>query len=114
ILDPEADEHVRAQMCEALALVTLRGNLPCAEAEAFLRKCYADMKPRDYCFVWDGWQAAISLLGLAELKPLVESAFQRGYIDPGWLEFGDFEEDLQAAIDGSPSHAERLERDYSP
>src|SRR5258708_16200066 len=31
IRDPEADESVRSRMCEALAMVTLRGELPRSE-----------------------------------------------------------------------------------
>ena len=38
-------------------------------------------------------------LGLAELKPLVQQAFQRGSIDPEWLTFKEFEEDLQYSVD---------------
>jgi hypothetical protein len=40
------------------------------------------------------------MLGLSELKPLVKQAFERGFINPGWLGFKDFERDLQCAIDG--------------
>ena len=38
-------------------------------------------------------------LGLTELKPLVQQAFQRESIDPEWLTFKDFEEDLQYSVD---------------
>jgi hypothetical protein len=108
ILDPEVDEFVRSRMCEALAMVTLRGDLPREEAARFLQSCYESLKPQDECFVWDGWQAAIALLGLSELKPLVEQAFERGFIDSSWLGFEDFEEDLQRAVDGEP-HPDKYE-----
>jgi Protein of unknown function (DUF1186)/SEC-C motif len=98
ILDPHADEYVRASMCGVVAMVTLRGELPRAEAERFLRACYSDLEPKCECYAWDGWQRAIALLGLAELKPLVRQAFERGYISPSNLGFADFEEDLQRAI----------------
>jgi hypothetical protein len=42
--------------------------------------------------------AAIAMLGLVELKPLVEQAFARGLISDAWLSFRHFEEDLQEAI----------------
>jgi uncharacterized protein DUF1186/SEC-C motif-containing protein len=100
ILEPTADEFIRARMCAALAMVTLRGELPREEAARFLRSCYDSLQPRDECYVWDGWQGAIAMLGLSELKPLVKQAFERGSIDPGWLGFEDFEQDLQCAIDG--------------
>jgi Protein of unknown function (DUF1186)/SEC-C motif len=102
ILDPEVDEFVRSRMCEALAMVTLRGELPREETARFLQSSYESLQPQDECFVWDGWQAAIALLGLSELKPLVKQAFERGFIDSSWLGFADFEEDLQRAVDGEP------------
>jgi Protein of unknown function (DUF1186)/SEC-C motif len=102
ILDPDADEFIRSRMCEALAMVTLRDELPRAEAMRFLRACYSNIKPQDECYVWDGWQSAIAMLGVVELKPFVEQAFRSGYISPSSLSFEDFEKDLQRAIDGSP------------
>src|SRR3989442_5716844 len=39
------------------------------------------------------------MLGLVELKPLVEEAFRRGYIHPSWLSLEDFEGDLQRAVE---------------
>ena len=101
ILDPEADEYIRSRMCEALAMVTLRDEMPRAEATRFLRACYTDINPQDDCFVWIGWQSAIAMLGLVELKPLVEQAFRRGYVDPSCLSFEHFEEDLQRTIDAT-------------
>jgi len=100
ILEPRADEFVRARMCAALAMVTVRGELPREEAARFLQSCFDRLEPREECYVWDGWQGAIAMLGLSELKPLVKQAFERGFIDPGWLGFEDFEEDLQCVIDG--------------
>jgi hypothetical protein len=113
ILDPDADEFVRARMCETLAIVTLRGELPRAEAARFLQSCYDSLQPRHGCFVWDGWQAAIARLGLTELKPLVEQAFERGFIDSSWLGYEDFEEDLQRAVDGGPQPS-RSADEYEP
>jgi uncharacterized protein YchJ len=113
ILDPDADEYVRSRMCEALAIVTLGGELPREEAARFLHSCYERLQPQDECFVWDGWQAAIARLGLSELKPLVEQAFERGFIDSSWLGYDEFEEDLQHAVDGEPELSWQSE-DYEP
>jgi hypothetical protein len=52
--------------------------------------------------VWHGWQAAIAVLGLSELKPLVEEAFARGSISSTWLGPDDFEEDLHRAVHHQP------------
>ena len=99
ILEPKADEFIRSRMCEVLAMLTLRGELPRAEAERFLRAGYSDIKPQQDCFVWNGWQSAIAALGLVELKPLVERAFKRGCLDPSLVPLEEFEEDLQRAIE---------------
>jgi hypothetical protein len=106
ILDAGADEFIRSAMCEAIAMVTLRGELPRAEVIGFLRACYDKLQPQDECWVWQGWQSAIALLGAAELKPLVEQAFARGFISPGWLSLQDFERDLQEGINdpGGPTN----------
>jgi hypothetical protein len=102
ILDPEVDEFIRARMFDALVIVTLRGELPREETARFLQASYVDLRPQDVCFVWEGWQGAIALLGLSELKPLVRQAFDRGLIDPGWLSFKHFEQDLQCAVQAKP------------
>ncbi len=102
ILDPEVNEFLRKRMCDVLAMVTLRGELAREEAAQFLRSCYTNLQPQDECFVWDGWQGAIALLGLAEFRPLVEQAFERGFIHPSWLGLKDFEDDLRRAIEGGP------------
>jgi len=98
ILDPATDEFVRSRMFGALAIVTLRGEMPREEMARFLRASFTDLKPQQNCFVWDGWQGAISLLGLEEFKPLAKEAFDRGSIDPQDLKFKDFEEDLAWAL----------------
>ncbi len=102
ILDPEADEFIRGSMFDALVILTLRGELPREETARFLRSCYTELQPQHECFAWEGWQRAVAMLGLSELKPLVKQAFKRGFISPSWLGFKDFEWDLQTAIDIEP------------
>jgi hypothetical protein len=98
ILDTETDEFVRSALCDTLAIVTLQGELPRSEAARFLASCFTDVEPKRDCFVWHGWQSAVAALGLAELRPMVKQGFDRGSIDPSWLSFKDFEEDLDAAL----------------
>jgi hypothetical protein len=98
ILDPQAEEFVRWTMCDALALVTLQGELSRPEATRFLAAGFTDLKPQRSCMVWEGWQSAIAALGLAELRPQVQLAFERGWIDPMSLNFEDFEEDLSETL----------------
>ncbi len=113
ILDPKADEYIRSRMLETIAMATLRGEMPRAEAARFLRACYEEIDPQDESWVWHGWQSAIALLGLVELKPLVEQAFARGFISDGWLELKDFEEELQKGIDGPAALLQQWDREYS-
>ena len=49
-------------------------------------------------FVWVGWQHAIACLGLRELVPVVEEAFERGWIDS---RPANFRRDLLAARQGA-------------
>ncbi len=98
IRDPAAEEYLRSRMCEAVAMVVLDGRLPREEAAQFLRDCAKSLLPQAECFVWQGWQSAIALLGLEELKDLVKEAFDRRFIDPQWLGFPHFEQDLARGI----------------
>jgi hypothetical protein len=99
ILDPSADEFIRAGMCEALAMVTMRGELDRALAGRFLRDSFMDLQPQRQNFVWVGWQSAIAMLGMSDLKLLVKKAFDRGFIDSHILGFDHFEEDLRRGIE---------------
>ena len=75
ILDPKAEEFIRAGMCEALAMVTVRGELDRAVVGRFLRDAFIDLQPQRQNFVWVGWQSAIAMLGMSDLKILVKKAF---------------------------------------
>ena len=99
ILDPNAEEFIRAGMWDALAMVTLRGELNRAVAGRFLRDAFIEMRPQAECYVWVGWQSAIAMLGMGDLKSLVKRAFDRGFIDNHVLGFDHFEEDLRRGIE---------------
>ena len=111
VLDENADEFVRSRMCETLAMLALQGRLDRAEVASFLGDCWIHLQPRDNCFVWHGWQSAIALLGLVELRDLVKEAFDRKIIDPTWLDYQDFEHDLALALlnPTDPWHGKRDE-----
>jgi uncharacterized protein len=99
IRDSEADEYVRAKMLQTIAMLARRGELPRDATAAFLRDCFSQLEPKKDCYVWSGWADAVAWLGVTELKPLVQEAFLRGSIDPTWLTFKDFEQDLQYTVD---------------
>src|SRR6266436_2598631 len=77
ILDRNADEYIRAGMCDA----------------------FVDLQPQRRNFVWVGWQSAIAMLGMSDLKILVKKAFDRGFIDSHVLGFDHFEQDLRRGIE---------------
>jgi Protein of unknown function (DUF1186)/SEC-C motif len=98
ILNEDADEFIRSRMCDTLFMLVSQGRLDQSEVASFLRDCWINLRPQEPCFVWVGWQSAITLLGLTELKDLVKQAFDRGFIDASWLSYRDFETDLQHAL----------------
>jgi uncharacterized protein len=99
IMDPNAEEFIRAGMCEALAMVTVRGELDRALAGRFLRDAFMDLQPQSENFVWVGWQSAIAMLGISDLRSLVKKAFDRSFIDSHILGFDHFEQDLRRGIE---------------
>ena len=106
ILDPNAEEFIRAGMYKALTMVTLRGELDRAVAGRFLRDAFVEIRPQAECYVWVGWQSAIAALGMSDLKILVKRAFDRGFIDSDVLGFDYFEKDLRRGIE-HPGEARR-------
>jgi hypothetical protein len=97
ILDRNAEPFVRSRMCETLAMLVLRGELDRDVVARFLRDAYMELQPQAECYVWQGWQSAIAMLGITELKVLVKRAFDRGFIDRQWLGFEDFQADVEWA-----------------
>ncbi|HUI96654.1 MAG TPA: DUF1186 domain-containing protein [Xanthobacteraceae bacterium] len=112
VRDPDCDEAIRSRMCEALAMLTLRGEIPREQTTQFLRECFAELEPQDECMVWEGWQSAIALLGLVELVPLVKQAFEREFITPEFIEFSDFEADLHRTLSGEARAAWYGEKEF--
>jgi hypothetical protein len=80
-------------------MVTVRGELDRAVAGRFLRDAFMELQPQRQNYVWVGWQSAIAMLGMSDLKVLVKKAFDRGFIDSHVLGFDHFEEDLRRGID---------------
>jgi uncharacterized protein len=97
ILDRNAEQFVRSRMCETLAMLVMRGELDRDIAGRFLRDAYMELQPQAECYVWQGWQSAIAMLGLTDLKVLVKRAFDRGFIDGQWLSFEHFQADVEWA-----------------
>ena len=114
ILDTNADEHVRSRMCELLAMLVLRGQLDRERVAKFLRDCFTNLRPQATCYVWVGWQMAIGRLGLTEFQSLVETVFNRQYVDPFWCGHKHFLRELAEAADPQQQARWLSDRDYTP
>jgi Protein of unknown function (DUF1186)/SEC-C motif len=116
VLDADAHPHARAAVLEAIAVLTLRGEIARPVAEGFLRDAFTNIRPQGESFVWWGWQSAIAALGMTGLRDLVATAFARGFINRVIMRYPEFEEDLQRALEHpSDPWANDLEtRNFSP
>ena len=94
--------------------ITVSGALPRSQTEAFLRDCYDTLEPRYSNYVWSGWQSAIARLGLTSLEPLVREAFEQDFLDPSWLSFEHFQQDLAYAVAHPEAPVPPHDRDYEP
>jgi uncharacterized protein len=63
-----------------------------------------ELQPQRQNFVRVGWQSAIAMLGMSELKLLAKKAFDRSFIDSHDLGFEDFEQDLRRGVERDPRH----------
>jgi hypothetical protein len=92
-----ADNYARDAGLRALAWLTATGRFDRDEAARYLRELHTILRPQIGCFVWVGWQYTIAVLALEELVPLVDDAFENGWIDRGILVSHDFHRKLHAA-----------------
>ena len=98
ILNPKANEWARDAAFDAFANLATAGAIDRNEASGFLRDSFAELQPRAEHPVWMGWVGAVAELGLTEFEPLVREAFDLGFIDPLFMEFDEFESDLNYAV----------------
>ena len=72
-----SDEFVRAGMLEVLATLAERGAISKDTFTAYLRQTLTTLRPQGESYVWVGWQSAIALLGIDDLRDSVEQLFDR-------------------------------------
>ena len=104
-LDSEAEEYVRGQMLDALAMLAGE-HAPLRPAVAdFLRSFPAAVAPEmTPDIVWHAWADAIADLGLADMTPVVRRVYDEGLIDPTLASFEDFEQDLTETLTRTTRH----------
>jgi len=98
-LDRSASEYVRSPAFEALAIAVLYQGLDRDVVRRFFTDSFTALQLDAGSYVWYGWQRAIAVLGMSDLTPLVETAFERQFIDLIYAELSDFVEDLSLGID---------------
>ena len=95
--DPEVDEYVRAAAFDAWTYQVATGRVGRAEAERYLSSALETLRPQEEHHVWVAWVEAVAHLGLTGLKGRVRNAFDLGWVPPLSIEFGEFEEIVDAA-----------------
>jgi uncharacterized protein len=86
-----ADEFIRAGMLRLLATLARQGKLRKNETASYIRNARFSLQPQSRHFVWVGWQDAVAMLGLADMRASVKAVFDRGFIDPTIMGYDDFE-----------------------
>ena len=97
IADPSLDEFVRDSLFGAATFLTWEGRIDAARMREFLERFYRERIAEDDDYAWSGWQRAIAMLGLRDLRPLVQAAWAEGRLAEEIAEPEFFEEDLAAA-----------------
>jgi len=82
---------------------TRRSELPRDATAAFLRDCYAQLEPQKDCYV--EWLGRCGVLARVDELNLWCNRLSARSIDPIWLAFKDFEEDLQYTVDHQKPNA---------
>jgi hypothetical protein len=100
-LDPDAEEFVRGQMLDALAMLALRAAPLRPAVEDFLRRFPTLADDRTPDIVWCSWSTAVAALGLTDMTEAVREVYEGGLIDPLIADFAGFKADL--ARSGQPN-----------
>jgi hypothetical protein len=98
IEDEAADEYVRGEMLETLAIVALEDPELRPKVSAFLGRFYDSAGWDVTGPIWFGWEGAIAALGLSAMAPLVRQAYEHDVIGPEWGVFAEFEERLNLTL----------------
>lgn len=108
IADNSVDEFARDALFGAASFLTWGGRIERERMRLFLERFHAERMADDEDYAWIGWLEAIAILGLRDLVPLANSAWNEGRIPPGVLERHHFDDDLCAA-EKAPDDIERFE-----
>lgn len=98
IEDPELDEYVRHAAMNAWAYFAFNGAISRDGAREYLQTLAQTMQPQEPHYAWVGIADAAILLGLDDLRPLVEDLIRRELIPPWEFDLDDFDRAMKAAL----------------
>jgi len=97
IADRSINEYVRHSALAAATFLTWDGRIERDQMRRFLEQFADERLAADEDYVWIGWVEAIGFLGLRDLAPRVQAAWNEGRVPDGIMEWSDFENDLRDA-----------------
>jgi uncharacterized protein len=97
IADLRLNESVREAFWKAATFLAWEGRIERDRMRQFIVRFYEERLAKDWDLAWIGWIDAIAYLGLEDLAPLVERAWNERRVPPGVMEYRDFREDLDRA-----------------
>jgi hypothetical protein len=95
---PDAEMFARSAAVETLAYLGATGRIPRPEAEAYLARIHPLAADPEAGFFTLGWATAVAYLGVETLVPDVRRLFDTGLIDPVFMSFKDFQEELKRTL----------------
>lgn len=98
IEDPDAGEFVRHAAINAWAYFAFNGAVSRDEAREYLHTLAQTMQPPEPHYAWVGIADAAILLGLEDLRPIIEGLMRRELI-PSWeLDLDEFDRAMKTAL----------------
>ncbi|MDF2119673.1 DUF1186 domain-containing protein [Roseiarcaceae bacterium H3SJ34-1] len=109
VTDRSINEYLRHSVLSAATFLTWEGRIERDRMRRFLEQFDDERLADDEDYVWIGWVEAIGLLGLRELAPRVDKAWDEERIPEGTMERSDFTGDLRDAEE-KPDDIKRFEK----
>lgn len=107
IIDNSIDGYIREALFGAATFLTWERRIQRDRYRGFLVRFHEARAAEDGDQAWAGWLQAITLLGLRDLVPLVDSARHKDRIPEEWIGGAEFDEDI-AAAERAPDDIDRF------
>jgi hypothetical protein len=107
IADAAVEQYVRNALFGAATFLTWNGRIEREQMHGFLVRFFEDRLAEPADETWIGWLESIAFLGLRELAPQVDSAWEQGFIRDFSYSRENFDQDLLEA-EQRPDDIERF------